>query len=100
MTEQLQLDTDGNTAVPDHFTVSLHKGELHGEEFVRSNKAYNRDDAEEFIEAFRTSCHIRDGVVWDGAVVNRNGHLNGLAPGGVSFVISVTPPLNTALAPS
>ena len=98
-TEQMELPLEFDA--PDHYLVTLWSGVLHDEREVRSSKAHSRIDAEAFIEAFRESCALRDGVVWDGDAVNRSGELSGLRStegGAISYRITVVPTLSTKLA--
>jgi hypothetical protein len=82
----------------DHYTIELRKGPLYEETTVRSHEAKTVADAENFVEALRDTANQRDGVSWQFEEVNPEGKLYGLAPGGVVYQISVTPPLSTPLA--
>ena len=93
---QPELDLEFHTY--DHYTVELRVGPLHDEKVVRTHEAKSVKDAESLIEALRDTANQRDGVAWQFEEVNAEGKLYGLAPGGVIYVISVVPPLTTALA--
>jgi hypothetical protein len=55
-------------------------------------------DAEVMIESLRESATHRDLVQWQAEEVNGEGKMYGLAPHGVVFIISVTPPLSVSLS--
>jgi hypothetical protein len=95
---ELQPELPLEFATYDHYTVELHKGPMHDEKLVRSHEARTVRDAESLIEALRDTANQREGVSWQFEEVNAEGKLYGLAPGGVVYVISVVPPLTTALA--
>ena len=93
---QPELDLEFHTY--DHYTVELRRGPMHDEKVVRHHEAKSVKDAEALIEGLRDSANQRDGVSWQFEEVNAEGKLYGLAPGGVVYLISVVPPLTTALA--
>lgn len=94
--EQLELDLE--YATYDHYLVRLFKGAIGDMELVRSHSAKTVDDAYNLIDGLRELWTNRDSVTWQYEEVDADGHLYGLAPGGVVYEISVVPPLNTPLS--
>lgn len=95
---ELQPELPLEFATYDHYTIELRKGPVHEEQTVRHHEAKTLQDAESLIEALRDTANQRDGVSWQYEGVNSQGKLYGLAPGGVVYLISVVPPLTTALS--
>jgi hypothetical protein len=82
----------------DHYTVTLARGPMHDELVIRQHQAKSRDAAENLIGGLRDTYNARERVAWQSEEVNADGALYGLAPGGVVYVIRVTPALSVALA--
>ena len=64
---------------------------------IRTSHAVSRTAAESLIDAFIDHTQIKDRVIWDSDTVNRTGKLHGTSRDGVSFDITVEPPLHVAL---
>lgn len=79
----------------DHFTVTLYKGPLGGQEIVRQFDTPSVEAALSMVESLRDNAEVRDNVTWDGTEVDQRGILHGLAPGADSatpYEITVVPP--------
>ena len=96
MDEQPELPLE--LPVTDNYKVEICKGPLFQEETLRSHIADDAYDALNLIEGLRDTYASRVGVIWQNEEVDGNGHLFGLAPEGVVYLIRVTPPLTTAQA--
>ena len=93
---QLKLDLEHPTY--DHYTVTLAKGAVGDMQALRTHTATNVDDAINLVEGLRDTAANRDNVQWQNDEVDERGLLFGLAPQGVVFEISVTPPLSFTLS--
>jgi hypothetical protein len=84
----------------DHYTIQLRRrpDPAQEEQVVREHTATDTTAAESLIEALRDSALQRDDVSWQAEEVNPEGNMFGLAPGGVVYVIQVTPPLSVNLS--
>lgn len=83
----------------DCYTIELRKGaDPEDMEVLRHHTATTVTDAIGLIEGLRDRSAFRDKVTWRDKEVDGKGDLFGLAPGGVIFLIHVTPDLNTELA--
>jgi translation elongation factor EF-G len=60
---------------------------------IRRHEAKTASDAEKLVEGLRDTYNQRDGVTWQYEETNAEGMLYGLGPGGMVYVIAVSPPL-------
>lgn len=99
MWEQPQLPLDFKEPDVNHYTIQLRRGPLQEEqEVLREHTATDVAAAEAMIEALRDTSLKRDEVTWQAEMVNAEGNLYGLAPGGVVYMLSVSPPLSVSLS--
>jgi hypothetical protein len=80
------------------YVIEARSGPLFGEEVIRSIEVpFSDPEAElhvcEMFESYREYYESRNDVVWEGREMRADGTLSGLAPDGVSYRITVTPPL-------